>query len=84
MGYTIHVHGNSQLRIVAKGSYLTNYLLDSRWSDTTCLSLKRELEMSQGMWLFSSLNFFTWYHDVTSSSELEISFKIIESLHLGL
>ncbi|KAF2439274.1 beta-lactamase/transpeptidase-like protein [Karstenula rhodostoma CBS 690.94] len=95
MCYAVHVHGDNQLRISAKGSHLTNYILEPWGGDTFCLPPNRDLELSQSMWPFTSLKSriftfscgegkvlsFTWHHDITPGSKPETFSKTNGSLH---
>jgi CubicO group peptidase (beta-lactamase class C family) len=95
MCYSVHVHGEHQIRVSAKGSYLTSYVLESWGGDMFCLPPNRDLELSQSMWPFTPLRSriftfncnekevlsFDWHHDATHGSEPETFSKTNESLH---
>ncbi|KAF1964693.1 beta-lactamase/transpeptidase-like protein [Bimuria novae-zelandiae CBS 107.79] len=95
MCYSVHVHGEKQLRISATGSYLTSYTLEPWGGDMFCLPPNRDLELSRSQWPFTSLKSriftfdcsdekvlsFTWHHDITPGSKPETFWKANGSLH---
>lgn len=98
MCYSVHVFDDRHLRISAKGSRLTNYILEHGGGNTFFLAPNRELELSQSMWPFTSLKTriftfnvseeevvsFTWHHDPTPGSKPETFSRVTENLQAKL
>lgn len=98
MCYTVSVHADTQLRVSAKGSKFTHYLLDPWGGDVFCLCPNRALELAQSRWPFTlpkSRIFtfecregrvlgFTWHHDNTPGSKPEIFSRATETLQSRL
>ncbi|KAH8707168.1 beta-lactamase/transpeptidase-like protein [Phaeosphaeriaceae sp. PMI808] len=98
MCYMVHAHGDRQLRVQAKGSSLTNYVLEPLGGNVFYLPPNREVELSQSMWPFTSLKSrifkfncsedkvlnFSWHHDITPGTKPETFSKEAENLHSKL